>query len=136
MATVLYFHNIVFITLSLVIFQAFMACYMAKHNAHSQILYYWTIASMLYTIILFESSVTPLLEIRWDENFVVVLLAATAIGCFCITRSLGLHSTMGERSNGALVGNGACAESVCPVCRVKMYPRCVHCAVCQLCIPR
>lgn len=110
--------------------------YFAHQNSRSQILYYWTVSSVTYSIIILENSVVSLSEITFWENFVIVVLAIGSIYYFYLVKTHSTHNPSLENPNGELLGNGAANDSICPVCGIKVYPRNCHCHICQSCIPK
>lgn len=131
-----YFSNLTLYTSLLVIAYVVLCFNFTKRNSRSHILYYWMASSITYSFILFQSIIVPLAEIQVIENFFLIIFTIISLYFFYLTKTyLSNNNNAVEYQNGELVGNGVANESICPVCRIKVYPRNYHCHICQNCIP-
>lgn len=114
--------------------------YLAKNELRSHFLYYWTVLSMSYTIIVFEFVIVPLAEISPNENYFLILFTVlTLFFLYLTTISSSISSSSDKEENNAYgesLLNGNSSISICPACRIKMDPRNYHCNICQECIPK
>lgn len=130
-----YFSSLTLFISFIVLFYVLLSYHFTKKNSRSHFLYYWIASSITYSFILFQGIIVPLAEIKIIENFFLIIFTIISIYYFYLTKVHSNRNNVIEYQNGELIGNGVANESICPVCRIKIYPRNYHCHICQNCVP-
>lgn len=93
----------------------------------SRFFFVWASVSVIFSLLVFEISVVPLLEILPLENIVLMTLACTAL--------FGTHFVRIKAASGVATALLPIEGGItCVYCRKRVPPRSHHCYNCQTCI--
>ncbi|XP_059610610.1 palmitoyltransferase ZDHHC23-B-like [Phlebotomus argentipes] len=139
----------VVIFLAMAAFLFYMYFHLRRTAPRSKFFFLWTIWSILFLWILFESTV-PMLELLPEENVAFLLLLSISLFFLYKTKQFsqscqaGAHSAAHDATDedsAALLTHdepedAELGSNVCQLCRKRVPQRTFHCTPCQTCVVR
>lgn len=94
----------------------------------------WTLVSVTGLLVIFQTSVVPLLEILPEENFIFVACVVGGLLCGYKTRQTADQVNQDvPLLDGLELGEGA-EDEICGVCQKRAPFKAHHCRLCQTCV--